>query len=159
MNLKSINRSAKPHAAGKRIGRGTGSGRGKTCGKGHKGQKCRSGYKWHAYFEGGQMPLYRRLPKKGFNNGPFRKYLSIINVGDLNRFPKDTDVDPKQVQGAGMVKNLRDGLKVLGKGKIEVALTVKAHAFSDTAVQKIQAAGGTVIRIGPQRSKGKSRKP
>jgi len=142
----------------KRLGRGSGSGKGKTSGKGHKGQKCRSGYKWHAYFEGGQMPLFRRLPKKGFRNGRFRTTMAIINVSDLNRFPEGAEVDPKSVQDAGLVKNLRDGLKVLGKGEINVPLTVKAQHFSKSAERKIAEAGGKTERIAAEKAKSRSKK-
>ncbi|MHC4597673.1 MAG: 50S ribosomal protein L15 [Planctomycetota bacterium] len=149
MNLKSIKAKPLNRNSRMRVGRGRGTGKGKTCGRGHKGQKARSGYKWHAYFEGGQMPLFRRLPKKGFNNGRFRKAYAIINVADLNRFPAGGTVDPSVIQEAGLVSNLRDGLKILGKGDVSVALTVKAHRFSEAAVKKIEAAGGTVDRIPP----------
>ena len=142
----------------KRLGRGSGSGKGKTSGKGHKGQKCRSGYKWHAYFEGGQMPLFRRLPKKGFKNARFRTTMAIINVSDLNRFPEGAEVDPLAVQGAGLVKNLRDGLKVLGKGEISVPLTVKAQHFSKSAERKIAEAGGKTERIAAVKAKSRSKK-
>jgi large subunit ribosomal protein L15 len=157
MDLKTVKSAPASRSARKRIGRGTGSGKGKTAGKGHKGQKCRSGYKWHAYFEGGQMPLFRRLPKKGFNNGRFRRPRAIINVKDLNRFPAGAEVDPEAVQKAGLVKDLETGLKVLGKGEIEVALTVRAHHFSETARRKIADAGGTV-EVLAGRASGKRRK-
>ncbi|MHC4778541.1 MAG: 50S ribosomal protein L15 [Planctomycetota bacterium] len=158
MDLKTIKSNPVNQKSRMRVGRGRGTGKGKTCGRGHKGQKSRSGYKWHAYFEGGQMPLFRRLPKKGFNNGRFRKELVIINVKDLNRFTKGGTVDPSVIREAGLVNNVRDGLKILGKGEVEVALTVKAHQFSETAVKKIESAGGTVELIAPRTRGPKRRK-
>lgn len=155
MDLKKVKAVSVNPKNRKRVGRGSGSGTGKTSGKGHKGQKARSGYNWHAYFEGGQMPLFRRLPKKGFRNGRFRTQLAIINVSDLNRFPGGTEVDPQAVQGAGLVKNLREGLKVLGKGEIKVPLTVKAHDFSESAERKIAEAGGKTERIVAGKAKSK----
>ncbi len=125
----------------KRIGRGTSSGTGKTSGKGQKGQKARSGGGKKPGFEGGQTPLFMRLPKRGFTN-IHRTQFAIINIEDLNKFEKDTVVDLAKLMEAGLVKKELDGLKVLGKGKLEVALTVKANKFSKTAVSAIEAAGG-----------------
>ncbi|HEX15605.1 MAG: 50S ribosomal protein L15 [Deltaproteobacteria bacterium] len=127
----------------KRVGRGPGSGHGKTSCRGTKGQKARSSPDIPRGFEGGQMPLHRRLPKRGFRN-PFRKEYAIVNVRDLNRFPAGSVVDVEALEEAGLVKGSYDGVKILGDGNLEVALTVKAHKFSRTAVQKIEAAGGTV---------------
>lgn len=127
----------------KRVGRGPGSGHGKTGCKGTKGQKARSSPDIPAGFEGGQMPLHRRLPKRGFRN-PFRKEYAIVNVKDLNRFPSGTVVDEEALRGAGLLKGRYDGVKILGDGELGIALTVKAHKFSRTAAEKIQAAGGTV---------------
>ncbi len=127
----------------KRVGRGTGSGLGKTAGRGHKGQKSRSGYRRRAGFEGGQMPLYRRLPKRGFTN-IFAKQWVVLNVRDLNRFEDGTTVSPEFLLETGYVKNLRDGLRVLGQGTLEKKLIVRAHHFSPAARQKIEDAGGTV---------------
>ncbi len=158
MDLKSLKAGAANARRRRRVGRGTGSGRGKTCGRGHKGQKARSGYTWHPYFEGGQMPLFRRLPKKGFRNGRFRKRYVLLNVEDLNRFEKDREVDPEAVQKAGLVKNLHDGLKILGKGEVRASLKVKAHGFSEAAVKKIEAAGGSIEIIVKRKGKGKRRK-
>ena len=124
----------------KRVGRGTGSGLGKTSGKGHKGQKARSGSKKNG-FEGGQMPLARRLPKRGFTNIWGTEY-TIVNVEDLNKFEAGTVVDQALLEEAGVVKQVKDGIKVLGQGSLNVALTVKADKFSGSAVQKIEAAGG-----------------
>ena len=125
----------------KRIGRGHGSGWGKTSGKGHKGQKARSGSGMRLGFEGGQMPLQRRLPKRGFNN-IFRKNVVAINVGTLNKFEDGAVVDIAALTEKGIVKNSFDGVKILSNGTITKKLTVKANAFSKGAVAKIEAAGG-----------------
>jgi len=127
----------------KRVGRGPGSGNGKTAGRGHKGQKSRSGYSHRPGFEGGQMPLYRRLPKRGFTN-IFRKEYIIINVDDLNRFEAGTVVTPEILNEMGFFKNIKSGLKILGNGKLEKALTVRAHKFSKSASEQIIKAGGKV---------------
>ena len=124
-----------------RKGRGAGSGNGKTAGKGHKGQNARSGGGVRPGFEGGQMPLTRRLPKRGFNNIFATKY-ATINVGDLNRFEDGAVVDEAAIVAAGLVKKTMDGIKVLGNGELEKKLTVNAKAFSASAKQKIEAAGG-----------------
>lgn len=124
-----------------RVGRGTGSGNGKTSGKGHKGQNARSGGGVRPGFEGGQMPLTRRLPKRGFTNIFATKY-ATINVGDLNRFEDGAVVDEAAIVAAGLVKKTMDGIKVLGNGELEKKLTVNAKAFSASAKQKIEAAGG-----------------
>lgn len=125
----------------KRIGRGIGSGTGKTSGKGHKGQKARSGGGVRPGFEGGQNPLYRRLPKRGFKNISRVEY-AVINLADLNAFEAETVVTPELLLETGLVKNPKDGVKVLGNGELTVKLTVKANKFSASAVEKIQAAGG-----------------
>lgn len=125
----------------KRVGRGIAAGQGKTAGRGTKGQKARAGGGVRPGFEGGQNPLYRRLPKRGFTN-PNRKEYAVINVDDLNRFEEGTVVTPELLKEKGVVKNLKDGLKVLGDGDLTVKLTVKAHKFSRTAEEKIAAAGG-----------------
>lgn len=127
----------------KRVGRGPGSGTGKTAGRGAKGQKSRSGYSARAGFEGGQMPLYRRIPKRGFKN-PFRKRFAVINVRDLNRFDDGTAVGPEQLMERGMIKKLGDGLRILGEGELERKLTVRAHHLSQSAREKIEQAGGNV---------------
>ncbi len=124
-----------------RVGRGIGSGLGKTSGRGHKGQKARSGGGVRPGFEGGQMPLYRRIPKRGFTN-IFKKEIVAINVEDLNRFAAGTVVNPEVLQAAGVIKSGKDGVKVLGNGSLDRALTVQADAFSKSAVAKIEAAGG-----------------
>lgn len=125
----------------KRIGRGHGSGNGKTAGKGHKGQKARSGRGMQIGFEGGQMPLQRRVPKRGFNNIFATKY-AIVNVSDFEVFEADAVIDAKALQDKGLVKKIYDGVKVLGNGTLSKAVTVKASAFSESAKSKIEAAGG-----------------
>lgn len=126
----------------KRVGRGIGSGLGKTSGRGQKGQSSRSGGTKGPYFEGGQMPLQRRLPKRGFNNARFAKEYAVINLRDLARFEAGSVVTPELLKEAGVVGRMKDGVKVLGNGDITAALTVQAHAFSQAAIQKIEAAGG-----------------
>lgn len=126
-----------------RVGRGLGSGLGKTAGKGHKGQNARSGGGTRPGFEGGQKPLYLRLPKRGFYN-KFAKQFSEINVFMLNRFDNGAVVDPVALVEAGILKNVLDGVRVLGNGELEKALTVRAHGFTQSAAQKIEAAGGKV---------------
>lgn len=126
---------------GKRKGRGTGTGNGKTAGRGHKGQKARSGGGVRPGFEGGQMPLARRLPKRGFNNYFAKKYAEI-NVSALDMFEDGAVITAASLQDAGLIGKLYDGLKVLGNGDITKKLTVKATKFSGTAKQKIEAAGG-----------------
>lgn len=125
----------------RRIGRGHGSGWGKTAGKGHKGQNARSGGGVRPGFEGGQMPLARRIPKRGFNN-VFAAKPEVINVSDLAKFKEGTVVDTELLKAAGIVKKTGNGVKVLGKGELNVNLTVKAAAFSASAKEKIEKAGG-----------------
>ncbi len=131
----------------RRVGRGMGSGRGKYSGRGAKGQKSISGYGHMRGFEGGQMPLHRRLPKRGFSNAPFKKDLAIINVGQLEKLEGDT-FTPESLVQAGVVKKLGDGLKVLGQGELKRRIAVTAHQFSQSALEKIQAAGGTATVLG-----------
>ena len=125
----------------KRIGRGHGSGQGKTAGKGHKGQKARAGRGMRPGFEGGQMPMQRRLPKRGFNN-IFAKEIVSINVGTLNKFEDGASVDAAALMEAGILKKECDGVKILSNGTLTKKLTVKANAFSAAAKEKIEAAGG-----------------
>ncbi len=125
----------------KRIGRGHGSGTGKTAGKGHKGQKARAGRGMRIGFEGGQMPLQRRIPKRGFVN-IFGKEYAIVNLSSLDVFKSGTVVDAEKLIKAGIIKDVMDGVKILGNGDIKKKLTVKATAFSESAKQKIEAAGG-----------------
>lgn len=126
----------------KRLGRGSSSGTGKTSGKGHKGQNARSGGGVRPGFEGGQLPLFRRLPKRGFNNTRFETKYAVINLSDLNTFEEGTMVTPELLKEIGMVKNQLDGIKVLGNGKLEHKLTVRAHKFSLAAKESIEASGG-----------------
>lgn len=126
-----------------RVGRGHGSGNGKTAGKGHKGQNARSGGGVRPGFEGGQMPLYRRLPKRGFNNYNFATNYAIVNLSDLeSKFEDGAVIDTEAMIAAGLVKNQHDGIKVLGDGELTKKFTVKAAAFSKSATEKIEAAGG-----------------
>ena len=134
-NLEATNR--------KRIGRGPGSGNGKTAGKGHKGQNARSGGGVRPGFEGGQLPLYRRLSKRGFNNYNFRTVYATVNVSDLERFDEGTEVTVELLKKVGLVNKELDGIIVLGNGKLSKKLTVKANKFSDTAKEKIENVGGT----------------
>lgn len=131
----------------KRIGRGPASGQGKTAGKGHKGQKARAGRGMRPGFEGGQMPLQRRLPKRGFNN-IFAKEIAIVNIGALNdAFEAGATVDAAALIESGLVKKELDGIKILGNGELTKALTIKASAFSKEAKAKIEAAGGTAEEV------------
>jgi large subunit ribosomal protein L15 len=127
----------------KRIGRGIGSGLGKTSGKGHKGQKARSGGGKGPVFEGGQTTLARRMPKRGFNN-IFKRVYAVVNLGDLERFDNGTVVDTELLKNSGLVKKVEDGIKVLGRGELSKALTVKVAAISKSAAEKIEQAGGKV---------------
>ena len=142
MNLSELKPAAgSTHSANFRVGRGHGSGNGKTAGKGHKGQKARSGAK-RPGFEGGQMPLYRRLPKRGFTNRNTKDIVSI-NITELNRFENGAVVTIETLVENGVIKNPKDGVKILGNGELTKKLTVKANAFSASAAEKIQALGGT----------------
>lgn len=127
----------------KRVGRGPGSGMGKTSTRGEKGQKSRSGSGIKPWFEGGQTPFFRRVPKKGFNNKNFKKVYAVINLSDLNRFEDGTDVTPELLLETGVIKKINDGVKVLANGKLEKKVNVKAQRFSSRAVTKIEELGGT----------------
>lgn len=126
-----------------RVGRGTGSGNGKTAGKGHKGQNARSGGGVRPGFEGGQTPLFQRLPKRGFSNIN-RKDFAIVNLETLNRFEEGTEVTPELLLETGIVSNVKSGVKILGNGQLEKKLTVKANKFSASAKEAIESAGGSV---------------
>lgn len=141
MKLNQLSAASGSTRAARRIGRGHGSGQGKTAGKGHKGQKARSGGGVRAGFEGGQMPLHRRLPKRGFNN-IFRKEIVSVNVSKLNVFDDGASVDAAALIEAGVIKKSCDGVKILSTGELKKKLTVKASAFSEAAKAKIEAAGG-----------------
>ncbi|SNV72851.1 50S ribosomal protein L15 [Veillonella rodentium] len=144
MKLHELQPAAGSKKARTRVGRGLGSGLGKTSGRGQKGQNSRSGGGVRSGFEGGQMPLYRRLPKRGFNN-VFAKEYAEVNVAQLNRFEDGATVDPVALIEAGILKNVRDGIRILGNGTLEVKnLTVIANGFTKSAEEKITAAGGKV---------------
>ena len=141
MSLESLKPARGALKSKRRIGRGPGSGRGKTAGRGHKGAKSRSGYSRRRGFEGGQMPLIRRLPKRGFTN-IFSKQIETVNVSDLERLPEGTVVTPELLVSHRMIRKSFDGVKVLGNGELKTKLVVQAHAFSATAKTKIESAGG-----------------
>lgn len=141
MKLHELKAASGATRAPKRKGRGTATGQGTTAGRGMNGQKSRSGGGVRPGFEGGQMPLYRRIPKRGFTN-IWRTEYTVLNVDDLNRFEAGTVVTPELLQTAGLTKQVKDGIKILGNGTLEKNLTVQAHKFSKTAVEKIESAGG-----------------
>ena len=143
MDLSNLQPSYGSTHSKKRIGRGPGSGKGKTSGKGHKGQNARSGGGVKPGFEGGQMPLQRRLPKRGFTPLTRTEY-TLVNLRDLELFDAGSVVDLEAMGKAGLIGQLKDGVKILGDGELTKALTVKAHKFSKSAEEKIKAAGGTV---------------
>jgi large subunit ribosomal protein L15 len=150
MDLASIKSRKTRRARRKRIGCGRGSGHGKTSCRGHKGAKSRSGWS-RRHMTGGQMPLFRRLPKRGFSNADFAKEYSIVNIRQLAGFDAGTDVDPDVLRSVGLVKQMgKDGVKVLGDGFLDKALNVRVHAISGSAREKIVAAGGTVEIIPPR---------
>ena len=126
----------------KRVGRGTGSGLGKTSGKGHKGQNARSGGGVRPGFEGGQLPLFRRLPKRGFSNAMFKTTYAVLNLDDLNKFEENTEITPELLKEMGILKNQLSGVKILGNGTLEKKLTVKANQFSKKAKEEIEKLGG-----------------
>jgi len=141
MRLEELKPAAGATKKAKRVGRGPGSGSGKTAGKGHKGQKARSGGVKGAGFEGGQMPLQRRIPKRGFTN-IFRKEYAVVNLADFATLSESDTVTPELLKKKGLVNDMKDGVKVLGTGTLKTKLTVRAHKFSKSAIEKIQAAGG-----------------
>lgn len=141
MKLHELEKNIGATHAKKCVGRGSGSGLGKTSGRGQKGQKARSGGSINPVFEGGQLPLYRRLPKRGFSNYPFKKEYAVINLSDLNVFEDGTVVTPALLKERGIVKKQLSGIKVLGEGQLEKKLTVQAHKFSKSAIDKINESG------------------
>ncbi len=143
MKLNELSPAAGSRRPRKRLGRGVGSGTGKTAGRGTKGQNSRSGGGVRPGFEGGQMPIHRRLPKRGFTN-IFKKKIEVINIRDLSKFESGSVVDEIELVRMGLVKGSRDGVKLLAQGKIDIPLTVKVHAASRGAIEKIKAAGGAV---------------
>jgi len=147
MNLNDVHRGINKFKKRKRVGRGTGSGHGKTCGRGHKGQGSRAGYSVHPTFEGGQMPLVRRIPKRGFHNR-WAASVAIVNVADLEKkFESGAEVTPETLKAKNLAKGRYDLLKVLAKGELTKKLKVSAHLFSRSAVEKIEAAGGEVVTL------------
>jgi large subunit ribosomal protein L15 len=145
MNLNDVHRGIQKHKKRKRLGRGPGSGHGRTCGRGNKGQRSRSGFSLHPTFEGGQMPLVRRVPKRGFNNR-WARSVAVVNVGDLERqFQTDDDVNPDTLKQKNLAKGRCDLVKILGDGPLTKRLTVSAHRFSRAAREKIEQAGGQVV--------------
>lgn len=144
MKLHELERNTLAKHERRRVGRGMGSGLGKTSGRGEKGQKARSGVSIKATFEGGQLPLYRRLPKRGFSNSDFKIKYATINVSDLENFGDGTVVTPELLKECGILKNQLDGVKVLGDGEITKKLTVKAHKFSKTAISKLENSGSKI---------------
>lgn len=144
MNIQSLSPAPNSTFKDKRLGRGTGSGHGKTSGKGHKGQNARSGGGVRPGFEGGQMPLIRRVPKRGFTNN-WKKVYTVVNVSQLAKLAPNTVVTAEMLKANGLISKIEDyGLKVIGNGEINVPLTVKANKFSASAIEKIQKAGGTI---------------
>ena len=158
MDLKDIRAIGVRYKSRKRVGRGSGSGQGTTAGKGSKGQKSRSGKMPRVAFEGGQMPLARRLPKRGFSNARFKKVFAVVNVSDLQRFEDGTTVDLALLSGSGLAKAPQTGIKILGDGELTRKLVVRAHRFSVTAKAKITAAGGEVVELGLP-ARGPARRP
>jgi large subunit ribosomal protein L15 len=145
MNLNDVHRGIHKHKKPKRIGRGPGSGHGKTCGRGSKGQRSRAGWSRHPTFEGGQMPLVRRIPKRGFHNR-WGLAVAVVNVGDLDEcFQPDDEVDPDTLKAKNLAKGRFDLLKILGDGQLTKRLKVSAHRFSKSAKEKIEQAGGQVV--------------
>ena len=142
MKLHTVKPNPYATKARKRVGRGPGSGTGKTAGRGENGQNSRSGGGVRRGFEGGQTPLFRRLPKRGFSNARFKKVYAVINLDDLNKFDNGAEVSPEILKDMGLVKNTLDGVKILGDGKLEKKLTVKANKFSKTAKEQIEKLGG-----------------
>ncbi|MDR1291646.1 MAG: 50S ribosomal protein L15 [Planctomycetaceae bacterium] len=150
-SLSEINHNVKASRKRRRVGRGTGSGRGKTSQRGHKGQGSRSGSSMNPVFEGGQMPLVRRIPKRGFNNKSFADKVIAVNVGDLGlSFTEGDTVDPAKLTEKKIVKKTFDKIKILGGGEVSIKLNVIAHAFSKSAKEKIEHAGG-VINVLPEK--------
>ncbi|MBA4423580.1 MAG: 50S ribosomal protein L15 [Syntrophus sp. (in: bacteria)] len=146
MNLATLKPPAGSRKKKKRVGRGDGSGHGGTAGKGSKGQNARSGHSVRPGFEGGQMPLSRRLPKIGFKN-PMRRIIATVNIDQLKRFPEGSVIDRETLLAVGLVKRKADGIKVLGNGQIDYPLSLRVDLVSRGARQKIEAAGGTILEV------------
>jgi large subunit ribosomal protein L15 len=160
MDLKTLHatKSIKARPARKRVGRGPGSGLGKTSGRGQKGAGSRSGHHMRDFYEGGQTPLMRRIPKRGFSNDQFQNRFAVLNVSDLEVFDDGTEVTPRLLEESGVLKQPLDGVKILGDGELTKKLTVKAHRFSKSALEKISAKGGEAVTLLPPREKGPKKK-
>jgi large subunit ribosomal protein L15 len=157
MSNLQITISSGKNKARKRLGRGSGSGHGKTCGRGHKGSLSRAGSSLRLLYEGGQMPLFRRLPKRGFSNVKFAKRYEIVNVSQLERFDDDAAIGLEQLSNAGLIDSLKSRVKILGDGQLTKKLQVTAHKFSKAAEQKILASGGTANLVRKSNSKRKTK--
>jgi len=144
MRLNTIKPAKGATHASKRVGRGIGSGHGKTAGRGHKGQKARSGGSIRLGFEGGQMPLHRKMPKRGFNNAEFKTVYAVVNVSDLERFDAGTTIDEAMLRAAGLVRGTIDGVKILGDGELTKNLSVNVTKVTGAAREKIEKAGGSI---------------
>ena len=155
MMIDDVHRGIHKRKKRKRVGRGVGSGHGKTCGRGHKGEGSRRGHSRRLGFAGGQMPLFRVIAKRGFNNRAFAETVLAINISTLQeRFNDGEEVSPESLKQRGLAKGKFDSIKILGNGELSKKLTVKAHRFSRSAEEKIQASGGTVERLGQQSEDG-----
>jgi large subunit ribosomal protein L15 len=164
MDLSSVHQGVHKLKRKKRVGRGIGSGHGKTASRGSKGQYASAGANLPSKtFEGGQMPLFRRMPKRGFSHATWDRYYHVVNVGDLDRFDDGTTVDAKLLKEVGLAKGPADGVRILGEGELTKKLTIRAHHFSKSAAEKIAAKGGTAEVIPPPkkpvRNKMKPRPP
>ncbi len=158
MDLSQVHVGIHKHRKKKRVGRGVGSGHGKTSTRGAKGQWASAGAKMFSpLFEGGQMPLFRRIPKRGFSHATWDKTFLIVNVGDLDKFDDGATVGPEELKKAGLAKGPSDGVRVLGTGEVTKKLTVRAHHFSKSALEKIQAKGGTAEVIPPPKKPVKNK--
>lgn len=152
MNISEINEGITKHKKRTRIGRGIGSGQGKTAGRGHNGHKSRSGYSRHPTFQGGDLPLVRRIPKRGFHN-KFALTVVSVNLGQIAQvFGADDEINPRTLQDRGVIKRRFDEIKVLGDGEVTQALKISAHRFSQSALDKLQAAGGTATVVKARRT-------
>jgi large subunit ribosomal protein L15 len=159
MDLSTVHTGVRKRTKKKRVGRGPGSGHGKTASRGAKGQYASAGAKmFHPLFEGGQMKLFRRIPKRGFSHATWDKYFLVVNVGDLNEaFDDGATVDPETLKKAGLANGPCDGVRILGTGEVTKKLSVKAHHFSKSALEKIQAKGGTAEVIPPPKKPVKNK--
>jgi large subunit ribosomal protein L15 len=153
MLIHEITSQVGKYKARRRVGRGRGSGHGKTCGRGHKGAHSRAGSSTVCLYEGGQMPLFRRLPKRGFSNYKFETPYEIVNVSQLERFDDGSEVNVKQLVDSRLISNDKSKVKILGNGELTKSLNVRAHRFSKTAEQKIMGCGGTAMTIAAERKK------